>query len=338
MEKALYIQKELKRIFDAPVNLVGGAVRDIILGIEPKDWDFNTPLNVDEIEAKIRQAGRKPYLTGRRFGTIGFKVPYTEHNDYDNNPAYFGPQWHSIEKYEYVEVTQYRTEIYDGNSRKPIVHYTDNLLEDLSRRDFTINAIALLDNGEFYDPFSGRIDIISKKIKPVGDGFDRVREDPLRMLRAARFAAKTNFEVDANFIGTMKKFNNSILRVSKERWVQELDKMLVSQYPEAGIEVLMRTNLLKYILPEAWLAFQDDEIYEEYKFQLKHSQVEKTDPEYRWKQLLYFIGYPYTRTEKRDRVLFPRHEEIRRELTVGICSRLKFSNERTEYLINSKKP
>jgi len=322
MEKAKLLQSKIDEIFgDDPVNLVGGSVRDIILGKEPKDWDYCTPLEPDTIEQRIRDAGRKPYLTGKRFGTIGFKIAT------DSYPSQNPKDW------VYVEVTTYRTEKYDGKSRKPTVDFTRDLMLDLSRRDFTINSIVLTKDGDYFDPHGGRLDIMAKKIKAVGNGKDRILEDPLRMLRAARFAARLGFEVDPNLIGVMKQYSSAILRVSKERWIQELDKLLESEHVEDGIEVLMRTDLMKYILPEVWLAFQDPICYantvEELKRMNENDEFLLDD---KWGMLTYYIGFPYTKKVSGDKITFPGNREIRTELNAGISARLKFSNDRAKAL------
>lgn len=330
MEKALEIQKQINSIFgNIPVNLVGGSVRDIILGKEPKDWDYCTPLDPDAIEQKIRDAGRKPYLIGKKFGTIGFKVEII--NDYE--PML---RWYS--KFVYVEITTYRTEKYDGKSRKPQVEFSNDLMLDLSRRDFTINSIVLQDDGEYFDPHGGRLDILAKKIKAVGKSKDRIIEDPLRMLRAARFSSQLNFEVDPNFIGVMRQHANEITRVSKERWIVELDKLLMGKDPVKGINILIKTDLMRYMIPEVWLAWKNSwaelsfsEAIENNAFDDVLTKEEVLNE--RWRYLFYHIGYPYAEINKKNELKYPKHEIVRRELLYGICTRLKFSNDRTKHLI-----
>jgi len=315
MEKAKKLQTEIKNIFgDAPVNLVGGSVRDIILGREPKDWDYCTSLTPDEIEKNIQDAGRKAYSIGKRFGTIGFKLPILDDSG-------------NVE-YVYVEVTTYRTDKYDGKSRKPEVDFTDDLMLDLSRRDFTINSIVLKDD-EYFDPHGGRLDILAKKIKAVGMGKDRIIEDPLRMLRAARFASQLGFEVDPNFIGVMRQHASEITRVSKERWIAELDKLLMGKSPLSGIAILVNTDVMKYMIPEVWLAWQDAWVEGDFEFGI--SDGDTLDD--RWNKLFNNIGYPFTETESKGQLKYPKHEVVRKELLIGICERLKFSNDRTKHLL-----
>lgn len=328
MQKAKQIQQEIKNIFgDTPVNLVGGSVRDIALGREPKDWDYCTPLTPDEIEAKIRAAGRKPYLIGKRFGTVGFKVevPMTTH-----------PLAQRAQMFVYVEVTTYRTEKYTKTSRKPEVEFIDDLDADLARRDFTINAMVLQEDGSFYDPFGGRLDILAKHIKTVGLPKDRIQEDPLRMLRAARFASQLRFGVDPNLIGKMRQLGHTISIVSKERWVQELDKLLMGAEPMLGIKVLMQSEVMKYILPEVFLVLQDDEAYHALTMEF-NSIDEEVSLNERWATLLRLVGHPFTIKVDKDEVKFPHHEVVRSELIEGISLRLKFSNERKNHLLNGDK-
>ena len=340
MEKAKRLQVEIKKIFgDEPVNLVGGSVRDIIIGKEPKDWDYCTPLKPDTIEQKVRDAGRKPYLTGKRFGTIGFKVDIANDATYETDSGdtlkAYKPNW------VYIEVTTYRTEKYDGYSRKPNVDFTYDLELDLSRRDFTMNAIVLTEDGDYFDPHGGRIDIISEKIKPVGKGKDRILEDPLRMLRAARFASQLGFDVDPNFTGVMRQYAHEITRVSKERWTAELDKLLMGKDPTRGIDILVKTDVMKYMIPEVWLVWKNSwaelafaEAIKKgghYDTKTKQKVAEDTVDE-RWRYLLYHIGYPYAEVEKKGELKYPKHEVVRNELIQGICARLKFSNERAKHL------
>lgn len=301
----------------SPVYLVGGSVRDIILERIPKDYDFTTPLSPDEVEIKVKAAGRRAYLIGKKFGTIGFKVP-------DRSG-----------KYQYVEVTTFRNETYQAGSRKPEVKFVADLKSDLARRDFTINAIALKD-GEYFDPFGGRIDILAKKIKAVGVAKNRFSEDPLRMLRAARFTAQLDdFEIDPNLIGIMRRMSPSILGISRERWVQELDKLLVSNSFRMGFYVLQQSYLLKYILPEFWLHSKSPQFLQE---SLNEVELCEPDADIRWGALLNDIGKVFVANYE-DRMDdyasgFRGHELLGKEISKGICARLKFSNDRTEQVLS----
>ena len=149
-----------------PVYLVGGSVRSSLLGQPPSDYDFTTPLAPDEIEAAVRRAGHKAYTIGKRFGTIGFKL--------DGH---------------FIEVTTFRSERYHAGSRRPDVTFIGDITHDLSRRDFTINAMAIAPGGRLIDPFGGYDDLKNRLLRTVNKPFDRYNEDPLRMLRAARFVS-----------------------------------------------------------------------------------------------------------------------------------------------------
>lgn len=313
------IINEVKSIV-GPVYLVGGSVRDMLLGREPKDYDFTTPLTPDEVEEKVKAAGRHVYAIGKKFGTIGFKVM-------DGKTPY------------YVEVTTYRSEQYKPGNRKPEVVFVDDLKEDLSRRDFTINAIAY-DGEQYIDPFGGRLDILARKIKAVGKAKDRFREDPLRMLRAARFSAQLGFDIDPNMIGFIRASARTIYTVSRERWVQEMDKLLLSEQPGRGLDALADSYLLRYMLPEVFVAHYDKRysvVYPMYgsvpfnEFIAEQLVKQDKDADIRWALLLANIGMPYAENLKNDTAV----KQISNELAAGIAARLKFSNKRTEVVANT---
>lgn len=290
----------------SPVYLVGGSVRDILLKREPKDYDFCTPLSPDEIEAKVKEAGRRAYATGKRFGTIGFKCAG-----------------------EFIEVTTFRTERYNSGSRKPEVEFVNDLRLDLSRRDFTINAIALKD-GEYFDPYGGRLDILAKKIKAVGEATDRFKEDPLRMLRAARFASQLDFEIDPNMVGKIRKMSHMITEISRERWVQELDKLLLAEHYNKGLAFLADSHLLPFMIPELMAHVKDPILGTETLCNVGHAPL---DADLRWAALLMTIGKPYAAKEgKFGKITHPQHDKIGLELARGIALRLKFSNKRIEII------
>lgn len=290
------------------VYLVGGSVRDVLLGKHPKDFDFASQLQPGEIEEKVRASGKKPHITGKRFGTIGFKVGN-----------------------HFVEVTTFRRETY-GKTRKPHVEFVNDITEDLSRRDFTINALAQRGH-HLTDPFGGREDLKNQLIRSVGNPAERFNEDPLRMLRAARFAAQLGFEVEEHTAHAISKHAPKILHVSKERWMQELDRLLTSDHPEKGLSVLSETDLLKFILPEMRLQVGYDQHSPWHELTLwEHSvstcRLAPNDEETRWAALLHDIGKPFARMEKPDRSIYAGHDVIGAELVNGIGRRLKWSNQR----------
>lgn len=343
MEKALAIQKEVQKILGTEeVYLVGGSVRDLVMGNTPKDYDFTTPMHPDEMIEKVKVAGRRVYTIGEKFGTIGFKVLCVKDNiqvvdggfiEYSGDSQREITQemidkgvvkQSSIYGYEYVEVTTFRSEVYTSKSRKPEVEFVTSLDEDLARRDFTFNSMILKSNGDIYDPFAGRLDIYQKLIKTVGKPKDRIQEDPLRMLRAARFAARYDFDIDHNFIGKSKQLADSIYNVSVERWVDELDKILVSNNPYKGLSELDRMGVLIKILPE---------IYVDGTSLIRDTQG-ISDSDQAWAYLLRYTGETYRR--KGDNGGLGSHDRLTRYMNSGICSRLKFSNKRRDIILNEK--
>lgn len=319
MEKALAIQKEVQKILGTDeVYLVGGSVRDLVMNNTPKDYDFTTSMLPDEMIEKVKEAGRRVYTIGEKFGTIGFKVPYIEYNDYGGpeNAGGWSAQWHSAETFEYVEVTTFRSEVYTNKSRKPEVQFVPSLDEDLARRDFTMNAMVLRSDGTIYDPYGGRLDIHAKQIKTVGMPKDRIMEDPLRIFRAARFAARYDFKIDPNFIGKARQLADRVFDVSVERWVQELDKMLTCEHADTGIYELKAMAILMRILPE--LYNDNDEIR-------VGDDVWSPDADAAWKKLLNCMYLPENIKEQ---------SRTRRFVSAGICARFKFSNQRTDFILD----
>lgn len=321
LEKALSVQKEMAKIFgENEVFLVGGSVRDLLLEKEPKDWDFTTPLTPDEISSKIKAAGRRTYEIGSRFGTVGFKLPFEG-------------------EFIYVEVTTFRSEVYQKDSRKPSVEFIKDLDADLARRDFTINAMVLKDDGTIYDPYGGKLDILVKQIKAVGIPKDRITEDPLRMLRAARFSSQLGFNVEPNFFGKARQLSPFIYTVSRERWIQEMDKILGSKKPSSGILFMLESGLMKFILPEvhqwffgqtnidaeAWVSALDVDVSDKVKDESEAINM-------KWSVLLHHIADPVVAKEKGGDFVFPNFSEVRRYMIDGICDRLRFSKERKTYL------
>jgi poly(A) polymerase len=313
MEKSLAIQSEVMRILGTDqVFLCGGAVRDLVMGNTPKDYDFCTPMMPDEMEIRVAAAGRKVYAIGKKFGTIGFKCPYPEKMQHSWRPVSSegveGELMFERDRYEYVEVTTFRSEVYTSKSRNPEVQFVPSLDEDLARRDFTMNAMVLRGDGKIYDPYGGKLDIYSKLIKTVGMPKDRIREDPLRMLRAARFAARYNFTIDPNFIGKARQLANRIFDVSVERWVQELDKIITSDHYAAGIEALDKMGLIERIMPELRGEF----------WSIPYSPT-TLDPDQAWRSILQKLDV---------------NPKTANYMAGGICHRLKFSNDRTKIVLD----
>ena len=212
-----------------PAYLVGGSVRDALMSRECADFDFSTPLGPDLIEAAVRAAGRRPYLMGKRFGTVAFRLDGLT-----------------------IEVTTFRSESYGEGSRRPSVEFLPHLEQDLGRRDFTINAMAL-HGDELIDPFGGAEDLEDGLVRAVGDPIARFSEDPLRMLRAARFVSQLGFRVDSRTGQAVTELAPRILSVARERWMIELDRLLVGPGVESALHLLADTGLMRFLLPELGL-------------------------------------------------------------------------------------
>ncbi|KKN47031.1 hypothetical protein LCGC14_0667230 [marine sediment metagenome] len=309
------IFEKVKEIIN-PVYACGGCVRDVFLGKIPNDYDFATPLTPDEIEAKVKASGRRAYLTGKRYGTIGFKLDG-----------------------EFIEVTTFRSEKYIKGSRKPQVEFVKNITHDLSRRDFTINAIATRGK-RILDPFNGRKDLRLGKIRAVGTASHRFREDPLRMLRACRFASQLGFNIEDITLKAIEKLNYKILEVSKERWMAELDKLLLGADVIFGLDYMMITGLFRYIIPELFLQYQynQNSCYHALDLWTHTCFVVRDTPKdinLRWSALLHDIGKPFTRKRniKTGYDNYVKHELVGADIIERLARHLRWSNERRKAVV-----
>jgi poly(A) polymerase len=210
--------------------LVGGPVRDALLGRLGNDLDFTTDAR-PEVTKKILQGwAENVWDTGIEFGTVAGKRGDTT-----------------------VEVTTYRTESYDPDSRKPEVEYGDSIEGDLSRRDFTVNSMALeltTKTPEFIDPFNGLEDLAKRVLRTPAKAENSFSDDPLRMMRAARFASQLDFEIAPDVLQAIKDMAGRISIISAERVRDEFTKMLMSKNPRTGITILVETGLAEIVLPE----------------------------------------------------------------------------------------
>lgn len=329
--------KKLDEVYEAvrkiinigELYLVGGCVRDSILGREPKDFDFCTNLLPDEVEELVKNAGLHVCAIGKKFGTIGFKVEVIEHNDY-NYENDWGPQWDAMGKFVLVEVTTYRGEKYVSGNRKPEVTFSDSLEFDLSRRDFTMNAMAYgakspQDKVELIDNYGGRINILDKVIKSVGDSKARLNDDPLRILRAVRFANRYGFDIENNLSGMLGKFRDKLFDVAVERWVIELDSIIKDcTHPVQFTSILNKYRLLEIILPE--LIDYSSGIK---KIKVNSSKFQRDNLDDKWKEILMMTGW--TLNEKEFK--WKQNTELSRYINSGICHRLRFSNSRTKRIL-----
>jgi len=210
--------------------LVGGPVRDAILGRLGNDLDFTTNANPKDCEKILNKWADSVWDVGAAFGTIAGKKGEVT-----------------------VEITTYRSESYKADSRKPVVEFGDNIEADLARRDFTINAMALeltTEKPTFIDLFNGVSDLQNKLIKTPGKPEDSFSDDPLRMMRAARFMSQLDFTVDPAVIAAMKSMANRLEIISSERIREEFIKTVMGQKPKLGITLLVETGLADIFLPE----------------------------------------------------------------------------------------
>ncbi len=296
--------------------LVGGSVRDALLGRLGNDLDFTTDARPQDVLKIMRPWADALWEVGIAFGTVGGQKD----------------GWQ-------IEVTTYRSEAYDRTSRKPEVSYGDSIEEDLVRRDFTVNAMAVaLPEKEFIDPHGGLDDLAAGVLRTPGTPEDSFSDDPLRMMRAARFAAQLDFEVAPEVVRAMQDMAGRIDIVSAERVRDELNKLILSSHPRKGLTLLVETGLAERVLPELpALRLERDEhhrhkdVYDHTLIVLEQAMAlesEGPDLTLRLAALLHDIGKPRTRRfEKDGRVSFHHHEVVGAKMTKKRMVALKYSND-----------
>src|ERR687897_3269400 len=313
------LTRSLADIFGAAgkeLHLVGGIVRDALLGrARLADLDFATSAQPPQTRELIESAGASSvYLVGERFGTIG---------------AIFGEAPDRLQ----VEVTTYRREDYPNDDRFPEVAFDATLIDDLGRRDFTMNAIAIdARSGEMIDPWGGEADIAQALVRAVGDPDERFLEDPLRLLRAARFVSQLGFRLDWRTEQAMARQSPSLARISRERILAELTLLLLGEYVDHGLDALRRTKLLQIALPEIEPLAAEAEAnlaprFGREKDLWEHTvQVVRQAPArapVRWAALLHDAGKPLTRSVGLDgEVHFFGHERVGADLADRALGRL----------------
>jgi poly(A) polymerase len=301
--------------------LVGGAVRDHLLGTPLEaltDLDFATSANPRE-SARVLRAAKLPVFTmGSRFGTVGTVCD-------------LGGVRREL------QITTYRGEIYTNGSRKPQVTFGQNLEQDLARRDFSINAMAMTQDRSLIDPYGGEHDLARRILRTVGDPAVIFREDPLRMLRAARFVATLGMQPEPDLIETIRELADEILIVSRERWLQEMNKLLVGGAVEFALTFLADTNLLKYLLPEAqaMVGFRAHQGRFHHKALWPHTLAVVAQapprPGVRWAALLHDAGKVTTRTvDGAGEVHFFGHEHVGASLVDAVAQRFRFDHALAE--------
>ena len=313
---------ELGRLFARAgheLALVGGPVRDAFLGMRAGDLDLTTDAVPEKVLAIVAKWADKTWTVGIDFGTIGLRKGDT-----------------------IFEITTYRSEEYGPRSRKPDVRYGTSLEEDLARRDFTINAMAArLPSYELVDPFGGLAALRERVIRTPGRPEDSFSDDPLRILRAARFAARLGFSVDGDVLTAMGAQAPRLEIVSTERITDELTKLMLTQDPAYGIDLLVRTGVADQVLPEVPALRMEVDEHHRHKDVYTHSltvlkQAIDLEPRYglsgdlvlRLTAILHDIGKPKTRTMlPGGKVAFHHHEVVGAKMASKRLAELRFGKE-----------
>lgn len=298
---------QLARVFSEAgheLALVGGPVRDACLGVVPHDFDLATSARPDETEALLRQWGATTWDMGRKFGTIGGRR-------------------HGL----VVEVTTYRADVYHGDSRKPDVSFGDTLEDDLRRRDFTVNAMAVrLPDLTLVDPYSGLAHLLARELRTPIAPEESFGDDPLRILRAVRFTSQLRCEVAEDVLSAMCAMAPRLEIVSAERIRGELERLMLTDRPRPGLELMVYTGVADLVLPEL-NALQDTvdaqhrhkDVYEHSLTVLEQAIDLETDesgpvprPDFvlRFAALMHDCGKARTRRFERDGTVTFHHHEI----------------------------
>ncbi len=317
-----YVQQALDQLTAAGFEgfVVGGSVRDLLIGREPKDYDITTNATPEQIQETFEDT-----LYNNDFGTVVVRV-------YDEDQ----------ERYE-IEITPYRAEATYSDHRHPDkVEFGVSLEQDLQRRDFTINAIAF-DGKEVIDPFNGQQDCADKIIRTVGNPDERFSEDALRLIRATRFAAELDFSIHPETFTAIQAHAPEILNVSWERIRDEIVKTVKADDAYRGFWLMHTSGLLKHVLPEletgVGVGQNLHHIYTVFMHGLLSLQYcPSEDPLVRFAALLHDIGKPETKEGEKDAVTFYNHEHMSAKMTKEIMRRLKFSKrdvERVTHLVKN---
>lgn len=292
--------------------LVGGSVRDALLDREITDVDITTGARPDAIEAAVAGWADAVWLQGREFGTIG-----------------------CAKGDERFEITTFRADVYRDDSRKPEVRFSDEVESDLWRRDFTVNALAIaLDEPVLVDPTGGIPDLAARRLRTPRSPAESFGDDPLRMLRAARFSATLGFVPDDEVVAAMAGMRERLGIVSAERIRDELSKLLLAEDPSAGLWLVARTGLADHFLPELnSMQLEQDPIHR-HKDVLAHTiaVVGNTSPTLRLRlsALMHDVGKPRTRGFGPQGVTFHHHEVVGARMTRERLVKLRYPSEMVE--------
>ena len=322
------IPEEIKKISDSlraggfEAYLVGGCVRDLIIGREPKDWDITTDATPEQIQAVFPDS-----FYENDYGTVGVK---TGSEDI---------------RLAIVEITPYRTESAYSDKRRPDkVEFGTSLLEDLARRDFTINAIALEDSkGQLSDPYEGQKDIKDKIVRAVGNATERFDEDALRMLRAVRLVAELDFGIDGDTAMAINENSKHLSHVSCERIRDEFIRMVNSNQPMNALVLSERLGILQFIAPELVRGVgvkqnkaHSYDVFEHNLRALQHAADKGFNLEIRLAALLHDISKPHTKRFSEDKggePSFHGHEVVGSRETKKILENLRFPRETIDKVV-----
>lgn len=350
---------------DFETFLIGGCVRDLILNREPKDWDVTTNAKPEEI---IKLFEKTVYENN--FGTVGVCLPVSgetlelgvSRDTLDSGVS------GETQKYEIIEVTPYRLEAKYSDFRHPDeVKFSEKLEDDLKRRDFTINAMALSSKGQLTDLFNGQQDLKDKILRTVGEADERFGEDALRMLRAIRFAVELGFSVSHETSESILKNADLIRKISQERIRDEFSKVIMSSNPAMGILMLHKFGLLRNIIPELEEGIGCEQggahvfdVWNHLLQALQHASDKNWSFEIRLSALFHDIGKPRTRrfattssvpsaqsllhasstshrstgSVAKKKYTFYGHEVVGAKMAQKIMERLKFSKKETDLVVS----
>lgn len=327
------VDKFLKNNYQ--IYLVGGAVRDFLLNRPITDWDFTTDAKPDQILELFPNA-----FYNNKFGTVGLPTTLKQQAQSSQVTPHDST----------IEITTMRTEGQYQDSRHPDqINWTNDINEDLKRRDFTINAMALKFTishqpsviSQIIDPFGGQKDLQHKLIREVGNPENRFQEDALRLIRAVRFATQLRFQIENQTLDSIKQNAQLIQNISSERIRDELLKIFLTDDPDNGIVLLRQTGLLKYILAELERCFgivqqgpKHDRVYDigEHSL-LSLKSCPSKDPIVRFAALIHDIGKPDTyKVSESGNVTFYHHEVVGARIAKQIASRLHFSKDQKELI------
>lgn len=291
--------------------LVGGAVRDVLLGRrrELEEFDFATDARPDDTKRLLEPFASALWLQGEKFGTVGANVDGAE-----------------------MEITTFRTEHYQPSSRHPDVSFSSDISTDLSRRDFTVNALALhVADKRFIDLFNGMGDLEQRLLRTPIDPRDSFGDDPLRMLRAFRFVSELDFRIAEETLEAIAEMKAELAKISAERMRDELSKLLIGVAPARALSLAESTGLTEHFLPElSSLKLEQDPVHR-HKDVFSHTLavVERTDPnvELRLAALLHDVGKPRTRKIGPEGVSFHHHEVVGAKIAAARLRELRYAND-----------